>query len=58
MQILCLRQSAMLSLWNSQGAAGSFKQIVTMGWKSAGRGDTVIKLFHEPALSLHSLVGA
>lgn len=45
MQILNLGQLSYSVLGNSQGAAGNFKQTVTMGWKRAGRGDTVIKLF-------------
>lgn len=38
--------SKLYRLWGlSQVAAGTFKQIIAMGWKSAGRGDIVVKLF-------------
>lgn len=41
----CVFANKLPSLGNSQRAAGNFKQIIAMGWKSAGRGDVVIKLF-------------
>lgn len=48
-------------LWENaqpRGAAGNFKQIILIGGKSAGGGDTAIKLFANLFSPYHSLAGA